>query len=43
MMGVAVIFLLIVLLVVALATRRKSPEEPEAFQEWEVVDYPEYF
>jgi len=43
MMGVAVIVLLVVLLVVTLATRRKPSEEPEAFQEWEVVDYPEYF
>ena len=43
MMGVAVIVLLIVLLVVTLATRRKPPEELEAFEEWEVVDYPEYF
>ena len=43
MMGVAVIVLLVVLLVVTLATRRKPSEEPEAFQAWEVVDYPEYF
>ncbi len=43
MMGVAVIVLLVVLLVVTLATRRKPSEEPEAFQEWEVVDYPESF
>jgi len=43
MMGAAVIVLLVVLLVVTLATRRKQSEEPEAFQEWEVVDYPEYF
>jgi len=43
MMGVTVIVLLIVLLVVTLATRRKPPEEPEVFEEWEVVDYPEYF
>jgi len=43
MMGVTVIVLLIVLLVVTLATRRKPPEELEAFEEWEVVDYPEYF
>ena len=43
MMGVAVIVLLVVLLIVTLATRRKQSEEPEAFQEWEVVDYPEYF
>ena len=42
-MGVMVIVLLIVLLVVTLATRRKPPEEPEAFEEWEFVDYPEYF
>jgi len=42
MMGVTVIVLLIVLLVVTLATRRKPPEELEAFEEWEVVDYPEY-
>ncbi len=43
MMGVAVIVLLVVLLVVTLATRRKPSEEPEAFQAWEVVDYPESF
>jgi hypothetical protein len=43
MMGAAVIVLLVVLLVVTLATRRKQSEEPEAFQEWDVVDYPEYF
>ncbi len=43
MMGVTVIVLLVVLLVVTLATRRKTPEEPEAFQEWEAIDYPEYF
>ena len=43
MMGLTVIVLLIVLLVVTLATRRKPPEELEAFEEWEVVDYPEYF
>ncbi len=43
MMGVTVIVLLIVLLVVTLATRRKPPEELEAFEEWEFVDYPEYF
>lgn len=42
-MGVTVLVLLGVLLVVTLATRRKPPEEPEAFEEWEVVDYPEYF
>jgi hypothetical protein len=42
MMGVAVIVLLVVLLVVTLATRRKPPEELEAFEEWEVIDYPEY-
>ena len=43
MMGVTVIVLLVVLLVVTLATRRKPPEEPEAYEEWEAVDYPEYF
>jgi hypothetical protein len=43
MMGVTVIVLLIVLLVVTLVTRRKPPEELEAFEEWEFVDYPEYF
>jgi hypothetical protein len=43
MMGTAVIVLLVVLLVVTLATRRTPSEEPEALQEWEVVDYPEYF
>jgi len=43
MMGVAVIVLLVVLLIVILVTRRKQPEEPEAFQEWEVVDYPDTF
>ncbi len=43
MMGVMVIVLLVVLLVVTLATRRKPPEEPEAFEEWEVFDYPESF
>ena len=43
MMGVAVIVLLVVLLVVTLATRRKPSEEPEAFQAWEVFDYPESF
>ena len=43
MMGVMVIVLLVVLLVVTLATRRKPPEEPDAFQEWEAIDYPEYF
>ena len=43
MMGVAVIVLLVVLLVITLATRRKPSEEPEAFQAWEVFDYPESF
>jgi len=43
MMGIMVIVLLVVLLVVTLATRRKPPEEPDAFQEWEAIDYPEYF
>jgi len=43
MMGATVIVLLVVLLVVTLATRRKPPEETEAFEEWEVVDYPEDF
>ena len=42
MMGVVMIVLLIILLVVTLATRRKPSEEPEAFQEWEAVGYPEY-
>jgi len=43
MMGAAVIVLLVVLLVVTLATRRTPSEDHEAFQEWEVVDYSEYF
>ena len=43
MMGVAVIVLLVVLLVVTLAMRRRPSEEPEAFQAWEVFDYPESF
>jgi len=44
MMGVMVIVLLVILLVVTLATRRKpAPEEPEPSEEWEVIDYPEYF
>ena len=43
MMGVTVLVLLGVLLVVTLATRRKPPEEPEAFEEWEAFDYPEHF
>jgi hypothetical protein len=42
-MGITVIVLLIVLLVVTLATRRKPADESSSFEEWEVLDYPEYF
>jgi hypothetical protein len=43
MMGGIVIFSLSILLVVTWATRTKPLEEPEAHEELEVADYPEYF
>ncbi len=41
MIGATVIVLLVVLLVLTLATRRKTSERVGAFEEWEVLDYPE--
>lgn len=43
MMGIMIIVLLIVLFIITLATRRKPLEEPEAFEELEVDNYPENF
>jgi hypothetical protein len=42
MAGVILVFFLVILLVVTLATRGKTSEE-ETFEEWDFVDYPEDF
>ena len=43
MMGGMVIFSLVILIIVTLATRRKLSEEPEAYEESEVAGYSENF
>jgi len=41
--GIILIFFLVILLVVTLATRGKTSEKQETFEEWDFADYPEYF
>ena len=43
MIGVILVFFLVILLVVTLATRGKTSEEQENFEEWNFADYPEDF
>jgi hypothetical protein len=43
MIGVILVFFLVILLVVTLATRGKTSEKQENFEEWDFADYPEYF
>jgi len=43
MIGVILVFFLVILLVVTLATRGKTSEEQENFEEWDFADYPEDF
>jgi hypothetical protein len=43
MVGVILVFFLVILLVVTLATRGKTSEKQENFEEWDSADYPEDF
>jgi len=43
MIGVTLIFFVVILLVVTLATRGGKSEKQETFEEWDFADYPEYF
>jgi hypothetical protein len=43
MVGVILVFFLAILLVVTLATRGKTSEKQENFEEWDSADYPEDF
>jgi len=43
MIGVILVFFLVILLIVTLATRGKTSEKPETFEEWDFADYPEDF
>jgi len=43
MVGFILVFFLVVLLVVTLATRGGKSEEQETFEEWDFADYPEDF
>jgi len=43
MIGVIMVFFLVILLIVTLATRGKTSEEQETFEEWDFADYPEDF
>ena len=43
MIGGVLIFFLVILLVVSVATRGGKTENPEMFEEWDLADYPEDF
>jgi hypothetical protein len=41
--GIIMIFFMVILIIVTLATRGKTPENQESFEDWDFADYPEYF
>jgi hypothetical protein len=43
MVGIILVFFLVILLIVTLATRGKTSEKQENFEEWDFADYPEDF